>query len=66
VDILWSGIALAVLVWLARIVRELQAARQELAARALVVERQRIDDELARTLGTALERIIAGAAAATG
>jgi two-component system sensor histidine kinase DesK len=65
VDILWSGIALAVLVWLARIVRELQAARQELAARALVVERQRIDDELARTLGTALERIIAGAAAAS-
>ena len=59
VDSVWTGIALAVLVWLARNVRELQAARQQLAAHAMVVERQRIDDELARTIGAALQLIIA-------
>jgi two-component system, NarL family, sensor histidine kinase DesK len=55
-----------VLVWLARIIGELQAARRQLAASALVVERQRIDDELARTIGAALELIIAGGQAAAG
>ena len=58
--IVWTGIALAVLVRLARIVRELREARQQLATRAMVVERQRIDDELAQTIGAALQLIIAG------
>jgi two-component system sensor histidine kinase DesK len=58
VVVVWTGIAVAVLVWLARILRDLQAARRELADRALVVERQRIDDELARTIGAALRLII--------
>jgi two-component system sensor histidine kinase DesK len=58
VVVVWTGIAVAVLVWLARILRDLQAARQQLAHRALVVERQRIDDELAETIGAALRLII--------
>ncbi len=64
VVIAWTGIALAVLVRLARTVRELRAARQQLAARAMVVERQRIDDELAQTIGAALQLIIADGEAA--
>ena len=66
VVIIWAGIALAVLVWLARIVRDLRAARQQLAERAMVVERQRINDELAQTIGTALQLIIADAQVAAG
>jgi two-component system, NarL family, sensor histidine kinase DesK len=58
-DVLWVGLALAVMVWLTRIIRELDAARRELAARAVVIERKRIDDEVERTLGAALERIAA-------
>lgn len=58
VVVVWTGIALAVLVWLARVLRDLQAARQQLAERALVVERQRIDNELAQTIGAALQLII--------
>jgi two-component system, NarL family, sensor histidine kinase DesK len=58
VVVVWTGIALAVLVGLARILRDLQAARQQLAERALVVERQRIDGELAETIGAALQLII--------
>jgi len=58
VVVFWTGIAVAVLVWLARILRDLHAARQLLAERALEVERRRIDDELARTVGAALQQII--------
>jgi two-component system sensor histidine kinase DesK len=58
VDVMWVGVALAVLVWLTRTVRELDATRRELAAKALIIERQRIDDEVASTLGLALERIV--------
>jgi two-component system, NarL family, sensor histidine kinase DesK len=58
-DVMWAAAALAVLVWLTRTVRELDAARRELAANAVIIERQRIDDEVARTLGTALEGIVA-------
>jgi two-component system sensor histidine kinase DesK len=57
VDLAWAGVALAVLVWLTRTVRELEAARRELAAKAVLIERQRIDDEVAGTLGAALQRI---------
>jgi two-component system, NarL family, sensor histidine kinase DesK len=56
--IVWTGIALAVLIGLAGILRDLQAARQQLALRALIAERQRIDDELAQTIGAALRLII--------
>jgi signal transduction histidine kinase len=66
VDIVWTGVALAVLIVLARTLGELQAARRQLAAQALVVERQRIDGELARTIGAALELIIASGDAAAG
>jgi signal transduction histidine kinase len=59
IDVLWAGVALAVLVWLTRTARELDAARRELAAKAVIIERQRIDDEVAGTLGTALEWIAA-------
>ena len=58
-DVMWAGVALAVLVWLTRTVRELDAARRELAANAVIIERQRIDDEVASTLGAALGRIVA-------
>jgi hypothetical protein len=57
--ILWPAIALAVLIWLVRIIRELRTARRELADRALLLERKRIDEELARTIGSALELILA-------
>jgi two-component system, NarL family, sensor histidine kinase DesK len=59
IDVVWAGVAIAVLVWLTRTVRELEAARRELAARAVIIERQRIDDEVASTLGIALEQIVA-------
>jgi two-component system, NarL family, sensor histidine kinase DesK len=59
VDTIWVGMAIAVLVWLARMVRQLQAAREELASRAVAAERVRIDAELAHTVGTELDRIIA-------
>jgi signal transduction histidine kinase len=58
-DVTWAGVALAVLVWLTRTVRELDAARRQLAAKAVIIERQRIDDEVASKLGTALEQIVA-------
>jgi two-component system, NarL family, sensor histidine kinase DesK len=58
-DVMWIGVALAVLVWLTRTVRELDSARRQLAARAVIIERQRIDDEVARTLGAALDQIVA-------
>jgi signal transduction histidine kinase len=59
IDVMWAGVALAVLVWLIRTVRELDAARRELAAKAVIIERQRIDDEVASTLGAALGQIVA-------
>jgi hypothetical protein len=59
IDTVWAGVALAVLVWLTRTVRDLDAARRELAAKAVIIERQRIDDEVAGTLGAALGRIVA-------
>jgi signal transduction histidine kinase len=66
VDIVWTGIALAVLILLARTIGQLQAARRQLAAQALVVQRRRIDNELAETIGAALELIIAGGETAAG
>jgi signal transduction histidine kinase len=49
---------LFVLVWLAAAIRRLLAARLALAEEAVTRERLRIDGELRRTLGTALESIV--------
>jgi hypothetical protein len=48
---------LVVLVWMAAALRRLRAARLDLAAAAVAQERLRVDGELSRTLGTALESI---------
>jgi two-component system, NarL family, sensor histidine kinase DesK len=48
---------LIVLVWMAAALRRLRAARLDLAAAAVAQERLRVDGELSRTLGTALESI---------
>ena len=66
VAIVWRGIALAMLIWLVRILRNLQAARRQLATRALVIERQRIDAEVVRTIGAALEQIASRGESAAG
>ncbi|MEV0569102.1 histidine kinase [Dactylosporangium sp. NPDC050588] len=48
--------------WLAGALHQLQAAREEVAAQAVLAERLRIDDELAGTVGAQLRSIAAGAA----
>ncbi len=53
-DVVWVAVALAVLVWLTRTVRELDATRRQLATKAVIIERQRIDDEVASTIGAAM------------
>jgi len=53
------GLPLAVAVWLVDGARQLQAARLALAEEAVIRERLRIDDELRRTVGAALEAIAA-------
>jgi two-component system sensor histidine kinase DesK len=55
----WRTTVLFVLVWLAASVRRLQSSRLALAEDAVTRERHRIDDELERTLGAALEAIVA-------
>ncbi len=57
-----SGACLA-LAWLSAALRQLLAARAELAAQAVLRERIRIDTELAQTVGTALGRIAGQGAA---
>ncbi len=53
------GLPLAVAIWLVVGARQLQAARLALAEEAVIHERVRIDDELRRTVGAALEAIAA-------
>ena len=48
---------LAVMMWLARAARHLEAARAMLAQQAVIGERLRIDGELRQTVGAALEAI---------
>lgn len=52
------ALTLFVLIWLAAAVRQLQAARHLLADEAVARERHRIDRDLRRTLGVALEAIV--------
>jgi two-component system sensor histidine kinase DesK len=56
--------AIVVPVWLAGALRSLRAARAELAVRAVLRERGRIDDELSRTVGESLSAIAAAGAEA--
>ena len=55
----WRASAMFVPIWLLGAVRQLQATRQLLAADAVVRERVRLDDELRRTVGAALDSIVA-------
>ena len=59
VSVIWRGAAVFVLVWLVGATRRLEQARLLLADEALTRERLRIDAELRRTLGAALEAIAA-------
>jgi hypothetical protein len=52
-----TGLILAVPMWLMRAVRDLQSVRDRLADEAVIRERIRVEAELRRTLGTALEDI---------
>src|SRR5215472_13917620 len=60
VSVVWRGAVVFVLVWLVGAARRLEHARLLLAEQALARERLRIDGELRRTLGAALEAIAAG------
>jgi two-component system sensor histidine kinase DesK len=57
VAVAWRSLALFVVIWLLDAIRQLQAARLALAEEAVTRERLRIDGELRRTLGSALETI---------
>ena len=59
VSVVWRGAAVFVLVWLVGATRRLQEARLVLAEQAIARERLRIDGELRRTVGAALEAIVA-------
>jgi two-component system sensor histidine kinase DesK len=59
--VMWRGAAVFVLVWLVGATRRLHAVREVLAEEGVARERLRIDGELRRTVGTALEAIIASA-----
>ena len=63
-SVAWRSVTLFVLVWLVAAFRRLDEARRELRDRAVVRERLRIQTELRRDLGGALERIVSRAAAA--
>lgn len=52
-----TAVTLAVVVWLARAARHLEAAQTTLAQQAVIGERLRIDGELRQTVGAALEAI---------
>lgn len=58
-NVLWRTAAVFVPVWLVRAVRQLDAARRELAEDAVLRERLRVDARLHGTLGAALGSIVA-------
>ncbi|MBO2452831.1 hypothetical protein J4573_37465 [Actinomadura barringtoniae] len=55
--VLCGSTAMLMLVWLAAALARLQSAREALAQQAVAQERRRIDDDVHRTLGAALEAI---------
>jgi signal transduction histidine kinase len=57
VTAVWRASSVVVPVWLVRTILQLHAARRALADEAVVRERVRIDAEVRRTLGTALDAI---------
>jgi two-component system sensor histidine kinase DesK len=59
ISVVWRGAAVFVLVWLTGATRRLQEARLALAEQAIARERLRIDGELRRTVGAALEAVVA-------
>lgn len=59
ISVVWRGAAVFVLVWLTGATRRLQEARRVLAEQAIARERLRIDEELRRTVGAALQAIVA-------
>jgi two-component system, NarL family, sensor histidine kinase DesK len=54
----WRASSVVVPLWLVRTILQLHAARRALADEAVVRERVRIDAEVRRTLGTALDAIV--------
>jgi two-component system, NarL family, sensor histidine kinase DesK len=58
-DLLWRTAAVFVPIWLVRTVRQLDAARRQLAEEAVLRERLRVDAQLRGTLTTALGSIVA-------
>jgi signal transduction histidine kinase len=58
-SVAWRSITLFVLVWLVAAYRQLDAARREFRDQAVVRDRLRIQSELRRGLGRALEGIVA-------
>jgi two-component system sensor histidine kinase DesK len=65
VTVAWRSLTPIVLIWLIGVIRQLEAARLTLAEEAVTRERLRIDGELRRTLGAALETIANQAAHAS-
>jgi two-component system sensor histidine kinase DesK len=59
ISVVWRGASVFVLVWLTGATRRLPEARLELAEQATARERLRIDGELRRTVGAALDAIVA-------
>lgn len=57
ITMVWRTAAVFIPVWLAMAVRQLEAARRELAENAVLRERVRVDDRLRQTLGAALAAI---------
>src|SRR5438105_4811586 len=58
-SVAWRSITLFTLVWLVAAYRQLDAARREFRDQAVVRDRLRIQSELRRGLGRALESIVA-------
>jgi two-component system, NarL family, sensor histidine kinase DesK len=58
VTAVWRASSVVVPLWLARTILQLHAARRALADEAVVRERVRMDAEVRRTLGTALDAIV--------
>jgi two-component system sensor histidine kinase DesK len=59
ITVWWRATALFVPIWLLGAVRQLEQTRRSLAEEAVTRERLRLDDELRRTVGTALDSIAA-------